>query len=556
MRIRSINVRRFRSIERSGLAQCGGLNVLIGKNNAGKSNVLSTIDLMHRHLQRGAIAGPWQVQRPADEFTDRQTTRPIQIGIVFDLTEEVSLELRERLKAEAPHLERSIEQIKPEDTIAFIMSACLKGSTPFLFVEKIAVGTVNAEDHDLQADGMNLLSVSQAVAHELFANQQETVGLRNDIRALEGIIADPNRLNFIFENRERSSGYFFEGLFGPEIRASQALVRQITTTMAGVPNVEEFRNRLTGLAAEMRDKAEKLEHRETEGTIGAFAGATKKPPSYATWLMQQYGSVPMLHVRETRDPIGREEAEALLNLKVTRGGPARLVGVQATVRSLLGVEVDAFQAEQRRPGARAAEMDIDKFLVEANGAGVREALRLVLDLELKRPRLLLLEEPEAHLHPGLEHAVYSFLRDKSEETQMFVTTGWYDIMPMIPISQVIGQLMGTGQMEYVRQSATWHAERDLKGVYKLLGKLPSPVAVCRRFASMSTQMWNFVNIEIVREDFHVARKVRHGYRRGRSGRLLRTADAGEGIEIKLAAIEARHARQAAAERVEADRLRL
>src|SRR5205823_8897376 len=422
MRIRSINVRRFRSIERSGLAQCGGLNVLIGKNNAGKSNVLSTIDLMHRHLQRGAIAGPWQVQRPADEFTDRQTTRPIQIGIVFDLTEEVSLELRERLKAEAPHLERSIEQIKPEDTIAFIMSACLKGSTPFLFVEKIAVGTVNAEDHDLQADGMNLLSVSQAVAHELFANQQETVGLRNDIRALEGIIADPNRLNFIFENRERSSGYFFEDLFGPEIRASQALVRQITTTMAGVPNVEEFRNRLTGLAAEMRDKAEKLEHRETEGTIGAFAGATKKPPSYATWLMQQYGSVPMLHVRETRDPIGREEAEALLNLKVTRGGPARLVGVQATVRSLLGVEVDAFQAEQRRPGARAAEMDIDKFLVEANGAGVREALRLVLDLELKRPRLLLLEEPEAHLHPGLEHAVYSFLRDKSEETQMFVTT--------------------------------------------------------------------------------------------------------------------------------------
>src|SRR5262249_3940926 len=57
-----------------------------------------------------------------------------------------------------------------------------------------------------------------------------------------------------------------------------------------------------------------------------------------------------------------------------------------------------------------------------NGAGVREALRLVLDLELKTPRLLLLEEPEAHLHPGLEHAVYSYLRDRSHGVQMFVTT--------------------------------------------------------------------------------------------------------------------------------------
>jgi putative ATP-dependent endonuclease of OLD family len=52
--------------------------------------------------------------------------------------------------------------------------------------------------------------------------------------------------------------------------------------------------------------------------------------------MKEYGSLPVLHLRETRDPIGREEAEALLTLKVTRGGPERLQAVQSTVRSLLG----------------------------------------------------------------------------------------------------------------------------------------------------------------------------------------------------------------------------
>ena len=112
-----------------------------------------------------------------------------------------------------------------------------------------------------------------------------------------------------------------------------------------------------------------------------------------------------------------------IELKVTRGGPERLSNVQRTVKSLLGVEVDAFQSEETRRGpGRSAEMDIDRFLVDANGAGVREALRLILDLELKRPSLVLIEEPEVHLHPGLEHAVYSYMRDKSQEVQMFVTT--------------------------------------------------------------------------------------------------------------------------------------
>ena len=58
MIIRSVHVRHFRSIEAAALAPCEELNVLIGKNNAGKSNLLGAIGLLLDHLRTGKIAAP------------------------------------------------------------------------------------------------------------------------------------------------------------------------------------------------------------------------------------------------------------------------------------------------------------------------------------------------------------------------------------------------------------------------------------------------------------------------------------------------------------------
>jgi hypothetical protein len=80
---------------------------------------------------------------------------------------------------------------------------------------------------------------------------------------------------------------------------------------------------------------------------------------------------------------------------------------------------------------------------------------------------------------------------------MFVAAGWYDILPIVEISRVIGSVMGLDQLEYVRRSAMWHAELDMKGVYKAFGKLPSPEAVCQRFASMHAQFYDFGKVEIL-----------------------------------------------------------
>lgn len=418
MRIRSIHVKHFRSVESASMTGCGGLNVLIGKNNAGKSNLLSTIELMHSHLSRGYIAGPWYVTRPENEFNDRDTSQSIQIGVEFDLDEEINKQLREQLLVEAPHLEQSISQVSQFDSVSFILSGTIRSGRAFLFLQTAIVGKLVFEDNELKCQGIPLIGVSAEVGEELFLTHQEISTLRESLKYLETL--DPERISPMLVDRSRVQPQYYIDSYLP--RLPFGLRPELLTLIAASKTMQEIESGINQIQSDLKSQIDQLGRKETEGSISAFAGKTKLPPGYARWLMTQYGSALALHFGETKQPIGRDEAMALLDLKIKRGGSERFAAIQNIVRSLLGVNIDAFESENLGNRARLAEMDVDEFLAEANGRGVREALRLILDIELKEPKLVLIEEPEVHLHPGLEHAVYSYLRDKSRTVQIFVTT--------------------------------------------------------------------------------------------------------------------------------------
>lgn len=372
MIIRSVHVRHFRSIEAAGLAPCEDLNVLIGKNNAGKSNLLSAISLLLNHLRNGKIAGPWNTQRPKSEFHQRETQRLARIAAEFVLSPEVNKGLRERLTVEAPHLDRSIEQIGSHDSIVFILAGAFDDPNSYLFVEQIAVGKLKPKDGDLPVEGIKLLSITRSTALELFEIVVSAQNLYRELESLEDIRTGRRAsmpLDYILQQpKDRRSAFLRRSL---EYVRPETL-RQLDSGMASVNNLDEGVRLLSQIAEDTREKIEAHEKQETKGVISAFAGDIRVPPAYAGWLMEQFGSTPVMHIKEVKQQIGREEAETLLRLKVRRGGPDRLRTVQQTVRALLGVSLDAFESEAR--GESRAEMDVDDFLVEANGAGIREAL--------------------------------------------------------------------------------------------------------------------------------------------------------------------------------------
>ncbi len=457
MRIKNVQVRHFKSIENSGLTNCGGLNVLIGKNNAGKSNLLAAIEACLFHLKRGLIATILTPRRAIEQFTDRETNKQYRIAIEFELPTALNDSLRDRLSKEAPHLDRSIEQIKVINNIVFVIAGSMVGGEAWRFVEQIVVGSLGGTEEELRLDGIRLMSVSPSVGRELANLQQQIGSLTNDLQRLQLLAAEKRWLDIVLERKDRLRTTY------PYSESLQALgqkyMRLLEERIAPVTTVEGLVG-VNQIASETKDQIEELKKKETTESITTFAGVTKVAPAYAIWLMEEYGAVRVLHLQETKAPIGKDEADTLLEMKLQRGGMEQLQTLQQTVRALLGVAVDAFQGRERG-GERTAEMDVDDFLVEANGAGIRESLRLILDLELKKPELLLVEEPEVHLHPGLARVMATYLRDKSQGVQMFVTTHSTEFVDSVAF-----------QNAYLISRNT-----DYKTVYQAIGAAEGPLVL-------------------------------------------------------------------------------
>ncbi len=184
MRIESVEIRRFRSVGSTAMKGCGGLNILIGKNNAGKSNLFGAIELMIHHFNGGALAAKWPTARPQGDFTDREDTKNIEIGVQFELPPSLNEALRSKIVDEAPHLAKAIEQIKEARFVSFVLNGAKQEDRYFLFIKNICVGILKSDVEAIGTEGISLLKLTQSVAYELYTTQV----------ALEELLADVSQL--------------------------------------------------------------------------------------------------------------------------------------------------------------------------------------------------------------------------------------------------------------------------------------------------------------------------------------------------------------------------
>jgi putative ATP-dependent endonuclease of OLD family len=113
MRVEHVRVDRLRSVLHAELLEIGQFNVNIGKNNSGKSTLLSAIQTFFACLSEGqVVALKPQLGKPID-FTGRNTTLPIEVELRFSLTLAEGDGLLRSIALEAPQLKNAVDGLDP-----------------------------------------------------------------------------------------------------------------------------------------------------------------------------------------------------------------------------------------------------------------------------------------------------------------------------------------------------------------------------------------------------------------------------------------------------------
>src|SRR5580765_4878910 len=112
MYLETVSVKKYRSIDASELLHCGGFNVLIGKNNAGKSALLFAIDAFFVTIRKGQVVdvNP-SFGRDIDYF--ERSEAPIDLTLIFILSRPERDKLIRDIVADAPQMKNAAEGLDP-----------------------------------------------------------------------------------------------------------------------------------------------------------------------------------------------------------------------------------------------------------------------------------------------------------------------------------------------------------------------------------------------------------------------------------------------------------
>ncbi|MFJ7055195.1 AAA family ATPase [Streptomyces albidoflavus] len=423
MRIDSVRISEFRSIKSASLDACGQLNVLIGKNNSGKSNLLIAVKRFFSFFAAdGQVATVDPDMQQPNDWHKKNVNSAIEISATLRLSDQEREEIREAIATETPQVRNALAGAE----LSNLVTVDLKFLPP-----PVMVGYVSKINFGSAADDGVILTVSEEGATEIAQKAASVDDYTRECQVLEWIITEFDEDDW---RRTRERGYLT-----PTLRSSRLMsanpnaMELILKHVRGASSYSEFRANSRERQQLLTAQIEEIKTTPFDHPVSTFSGDATSMPQYVTSFLQRIAGMGVHMLSEQRTPIGQAEASRILKLKTSRGQGDVLRAIQSVVSSLLGVQIDAFssddpQLERRKiPASRRnegmpAELDVDDFLVQLNGSGIREALRLILDREFERPDVLLVEEPEVHLHPALEIAIMQYLKEVSKDCQIFLTT--------------------------------------------------------------------------------------------------------------------------------------
>ena len=335
MRIKKIEIENYRSLAKIEL-EFGDLTVLIGKNDAGKSNILKVLDLLFNREKsidyneisaRGGGSSGWKWHTGIKDYRMFFNQKPTTIKTVayFELNND---EIKDIFPDAEVTFSDKIFDRNDLGNIAIVSSRIFKedsesGENIVFEIDSIKIGELYLLTN-LDGDGVLMRDWDGAV---------HSNGMNGDLYR-----------NFL-------KGTVYKFVLIPAVRSLKKEVRGKETPSSG------------GLAA----------------------------PSYYFRLEKDIS----LNGEDTFEAINNDT-------------------------------VNHFSKYNRVSSKEDGEGNVDVYFAglpsASVGDGVRQVFLNILNLYLHKNKILGIEEPEMHLHPEKQREVFNFLKEKSKENQIIITT--------------------------------------------------------------------------------------------------------------------------------------
>ena len=172
MKIEAIEIRNFRSVSFCKLEACGGFNVLIGKNNSGKSNILSAIDVFFKVINNGDIVSLNSPINKEVDFYKNNSRSPAEITFTFSLIEEERSELMAGIIEDSPQMANAVENLEPGLWLSIRIGFNL---VPDIYACINRISLVSSNEDDKQDSGSEkiILDVNREAALKFYEKYRQ-----------------------------------------------------------------------------------------------------------------------------------------------------------------------------------------------------------------------------------------------------------------------------------------------------------------------------------------------------------------------------------------------
>lgn len=380
MLLRNARSKGLRSIENAEIGSCGRFNVLIGKNNSGKSNLLSAILGFFDTIKSGEIINQEPKFSTEDDFYDKITKSPIEISCTFEITGDDTSRILQSMTDEFPQISNAVSAVQGSRYLRATAKYYIYPK-PFGMLSKVEFS--RSHEATTPESYVTIYEVIDDVAPQILEKFQAISEKKQEVEVYQSLLRQFDSDDYARVSRPDRGPYqlrFFVERYSPSGLKNPAALSTLEGYLKTSTSFSEFQEILSAGMLEIQSLILEIEKAPIAGAILTFGGQQHQIPAYMIQICEWLSEVEVLYQSERREPIGQADAQRLLSLRVRKGGDRLFQLLKASVTALIGVEVDAFEDStpmttvERMRGGRRAQLDVDNFIVQANGSGVREAL--------------------------------------------------------------------------------------------------------------------------------------------------------------------------------------